>query len=97
MCRAFFILNQRRFSDECNNNYSAHSVGLYRFQNLPRTQEQKSRLLMEEYNQIQLQLIVCPWCYRTIEIPAEEESFTCPVCDRIITEDDIEYEEHKED
>jgi hypothetical protein len=52
---------------------------------------------MEEYNQIQLQIIVCPWCYRTIEIPAEEESFTCPVCDRIITEDDIEYEEHKED
>jgi hypothetical protein len=52
---------------------------------------------MEEYNQTQLQLIVCPWCYHTIETSPDEEQFTCPVCDRIITEDDIEYEEHKED
>jgi len=33
-CRAFFILNQRRFSDEHINNYFVHHVDLYRLQNL---------------------------------------------------------------
>ncbi len=45
----------------------------------------------------QMQLIVCPWCCNTIEASSEEETFTCPICDRVITEDDIEYAEYKED
>lgn len=51
---------------------------------------------MEQTNQIQLQLITCPWCYSSVEISTEEEKPECPICRRIITMEDLEYEEHKE-
>jgi len=45
----------------------------------------------------QMQLIECPWCFHAIETSSEEETFICPICNRVITEDDIEYAECKED
>jgi len=44
-----------------------------------------------------IQLIVCPWCYSTIEALNHAEEYPCPICQRVITEEDIEnamYKDH---
>ena len=36
------------------------------------------------------ELIICPWCQSITFIGEDENEFQCSVCERIITEEDIE-------
>lgn len=42
------------------------------------------------------ELIVCPWCLSATSVGEDEIEFKCFICERIITEEDIEEAELKE-
>lgn len=41
--------------------------------------------------------LICPWCYAMIEVNNSDDTVRCKVCERIITESDLENEEFKEE
>lgn len=45
----------------------------------------------------QVQLVICPWCMATVEVPTDGETFNCPVCNREFTEGDIEDANNEND
>ena len=34
--------------------------------------------------------LICPWCYSLIEVINEDDAVKCSVCERIVTEEDLE-------
>lgn len=48
-------------------------------------------------NESMHEVIVCPWCYVLIEVSVQEGICRCSNCDRLITEEDLEYAGNKED
>jgi len=41
--------------------------------------------------------LICPWCYSMNIIQEDVEVFQCKVCNRVVTEEDLEQEELKEE
>ena len=34
--------------------------------------------------------LICPWCYSLIEVINNDDTLICRICERIVTEEDLE-------
>ena len=39
--------------------------------------------------------LICPWCYSLIEVINEDDTVKCSVCERIVSEEDLEEVKEK--
>jgi len=43
------------------------------------------------------ELIICPWCKAAISFSEEENEVQCSICQRVITQEDLEEAVHLEE